>query len=65
MCALISKSSTKLTLQQTVSMDFKIAFQQCMVHSKMVPDKKNKNKKIIIIMDKKGVKIIVTFELIM
>ena len=30
-CALLSKYLTKLTLQQKVSLDFKIAFQQCMV----------------------------------
>ena len=33
-CALLFKSSTKLTLQQTGPLDFKIALQQCMVLNK-------------------------------
>ena len=43
-CALLSKSSTKLTLEQTVSMDFKIAFQQRMVpyNSSMYPNLQSK-----------------------
>ena len=34
-CALLSKSSTKLTLQQRVSLDFKTDFQQCMVPTRL------------------------------
>ena len=30
-CALLSKSSNKLTLQQTVSLDLKLGVQQCMI----------------------------------